>query len=111
MLGRERRYLSGGECPGDVELLVKTIVAIPGDVVEVSDRGMAVNDVTVPNSKPMATDDLNRSMQWFPAGVYRVGPMQVWVVGASDPRSYDSRYYGPISIATIRGQAIPVFVR
>jgi conjugative transfer signal peptidase TraF len=109
-LGRRRDYLTGGECPGDVELLIKTVVAIPGDLVEVSSAGMSVNGVLIPHSQPLGADDLNRPMRAVPNGIYRVAHDQVWVVGDTEPRSYDSRYYGAVPIENIRGRAVPFFI-
>lgn len=109
-LGRERGYITGGECPNNVELLVKTVVAIPGDEVKVSAEGLAVNDVPSPHTNPLPVDDLGRQMQAVPSGVYSVGRDQVWVIGDADPRSYDSRYYGAVHIDYLRGRAIPFFV-
>ncbi len=108
--GRERGYLAGGECPGGVEMLIKTAAAVPGDQVEVSDGGISVNGLPIPHSKSLPTDDLNRPMKAIPNGVYQVGPTQVWVIGDTDPRSYDSRYFGAVSIKNIRGRAVPLFV-
>jgi conjugative transfer signal peptidase TraF len=109
-LGRERGYLTGGECPGNVELLIKMAAAIPGDLVEVSSAGMSVNGVLIRHSQPLGADDLNRPMQAVPHGIYRVAHDQVWVVGDTDPRSYDSRYYGAVPIENIRGRAVPFFI-
>lgn len=108
--GRERGYLTGGECPNNVELLIKTVVAIPGDEVKVSDNGLSVNDIPSPHSKALSIDDLGRSIQAVETGTYSVGKEQVWVIGDCDPRSYDSRYYGAVPIENLRGRAIPLFV-
>ena len=109
-LGRNRGYLAGGECPGDVELLIKTVVAVPGDQVAVSPGGIAVNRAAVPESTPLPRDDRGRAIHPVDQGCYRVGPSEVWVIGGSDPRSYDSRYFGPVPIANLRGHAWPLFV-
>ncbi len=50
-------------------------------------------------------------MQAIAPGVYRVAAHQVWVIASHDPRSYDSRYIGPIPTASITGSARPLFVR
>ena len=109
-LGRVRGYLAGGECPGDVELLIKTVAAVPSDEVNVSPSGIAVNGALIPGSAPLPRDDSGLAMHPVDQGFYRVGPTEVWVIGGSDPRSYDSRYFGPVPIANLRGQARPLFV-
>ena len=109
-LGRSRGYLAGGECPGDVELMIKTVMAAPGDQVDASPGGVAVNGAVIPDSAPLPRDDRGRAIDPVDQGCYRVGPSEVWVIGGSDPRSYDSRYFGPVPIANLRGQARPLFV-
>jgi conjugative transfer signal peptidase TraF len=108
--GRARGYLTGGECPGDVELLIKTIAAVPGDSVDVSSRGAAVNGRPVPHSAPLPRDDAGRPVAAVAGGLYRVGPTEVWVIATADDRSFDSRYFGPVPVANLRGQATPLFV-
>jgi hypothetical protein len=34
----------------------------------------------------------------------------VWLLSSYDPGSFDSRYFGPVPAANIRGQAIPVLI-
>ncbi len=110
-LGRERDYLTGGECPGDVELLIKTVAAVPGDQVEVSTDGIAVDGIAIARSQALPHDDRGRELHAVASGIYRVGPDQVWVISGFDLRSYDSRYFGPVPIANLRGQARPLFIQ
>lgn len=92
--GLDRGYLGGGDCPGNAERLIKTVVAVSGDRVEVSDQGVMVNGALIPGTAPLPNDDAGRPMQ-AAFGVYTAtGP---WVIGVGDPRSYDSRYYGEVS--------------
>lgn len=110
-LGRTRGYLTGGACPGNTELLIKTVVAVAGDDLEIRDAGIAVNGAILPQTRPLPRDDVGRTMKAVPEGHYRVGHSEVWVIGTGDARSYDSRYFGPIPIANLRGQASPLLVK
>ncbi len=111
VLGRERDYLTGGECPGDVELLIKAVAAIPGDQVEVSAKGIAVDGIAIARSQALPHDDRGRELHAVASGTYHVGPDQVWVISGFDLRSYDSRYFGPVPIANLRGQARPLLIQ
>ena len=55
-LGRRRAYLSGGQCAGDTEPLLKTVVAIAGDIVSTSKSGITVNGRLLPDSRPVSFD-------------------------------------------------------
>src|SRR4051794_20001278 len=51
-LSASRAYRGKGNCPDGAEPLMKPVVAVPGDVVEVSPAGVAVNGRWLPNSAP-----------------------------------------------------------
>ena len=55
-LAIERGYRDEGTCPDGAMPLLKPIVANAGDVVDVSDRGIAVNGSPLPNSAPLRVD-------------------------------------------------------
>ena len=105
-----RGYIAAGSCPGGTEPLVKPIAAISGDVVAVSAAGIAVNDAPIANTAPLGRDDAGRPLQPVPAGLYRVPPGELWLLSGHDPRSFDSRYFGAVPIAGVRGIARPIWV-
>jgi conjugative transfer signal peptidase TraF len=82
--------------------LLKPVVATFGDRVDVSTAGVTVNGVVLPNSAALASDAQGRPLQHVPFGQYLVGPGQVWVISTFSPRSFDSRYFGPVQAASIR---------
>jgi conjugative transfer signal peptidase TraF len=94
-LGRRRAYLSGGRCAGDTEPLLKTVVAIAGDTVTTSSRGISVNGRLLPHSRPVSLDSAGRKLVPWSQGHYRLLPHQVWLY-ADHPKSWDSRYWGPV---------------
>lgn len=101
-LSANRAYRGKGNCPDGAEPLMKPIIAVPGDVVEVSPQGVAVNGRLLPNSAPRAFDTKNRILQHWPFGMYRVWPGTAWVISSFNARSLDSRYFGPIPTSAIR---------
>ncbi len=105
-----RGYVPAGSCPGGLAPLVKPIVAVPGDVVQVTPAGVAVDGDLVANSLALARDSAGRALHGLPDGVYPVAPGQVWVLSGHDRRSFDSRYFGPVSVQAIRGRARPLWV-
>ncbi len=108
-LGRDRGYLATGPCSGDTEPLLKVVAGVAGDEVTVSTRGVAVNECVLPNSVPLALDRSGRRLTGWPSGRYHLAPNQLWLY-AGNPRSWDSRYWGPAATASILARAVPLLV-
>ena len=88
--------------------LLKPIVAKAGDVVDVSDHGIAVNGSLLRNSAPLRVDTKGRPLPAWGFGCYVVAPGTVWVASSYNPRSFDSRYFGPVPISAIRDYVHPL---
>lgn len=100
---RRRGYLSGGECLGDYEPLLKPVVAIAGDRVEIAPHGIAVNGELLANSHAHSHDRQGRVLSPIATGAQIVAPGEVWVVSNHSPLSFDSRYFGPLSAQQLIG--------
>jgi conjugative transfer signal peptidase TraF len=109
-LGAARGYVPAGRCPGGYEPLVKPIAATADDQVAVSAAGVTVNGLPVQGTAQLVHDSAGRPLPPFPTGTYRVPPGQVWLLSGHDSRSFDSRYFGPVSVANVQGVARPVWV-
>jgi len=105
-----RGYIGAGSCPGSAEPLVKPVAAIGGDMVAVSAAGIAVNGTPISNTASLSRDEAGRPLQRVPAGLYRVPSGELWLLSGHDPRSFDSRYFGAVPIAGVRGIASPIWV-
>jgi conjugative transfer signal peptidase TraF len=103
-----RGYRDPGACHDGAAPLLKPIIARSGDVVELSARGMFVNGVPIPNTAPLSKDTKGRPLAAWPFGRYVVAPKTVWVASSYHPRSFDSRYFGPVSTAAIRERLKPL---
>jgi conjugative transfer signal peptidase TraF len=106
-LGRQYRTL--GACPDGGAPLLKPAVAFPGDHVEVSADGIRVNGQPLPNSAGRFRDHLQRPLDPWAYGTYRVEPGTVWVISSFNSYSFDSRYYGAIPEASIRHHLRPLW--
>lgn len=102
---RERGYLRYGTCPGGVAPLIKTVVAVAGQHVE-------IGAVVTIDGRPIAFSDLaerdgnGRPMESFPGGIV---PDESVFLHSPFRGSYDSRYFGPLPASGILGLAQPVF--
>ncbi len=109
-LAIQRGYRTAGVCADGATPLMKPIVAREGDVVEVLNTGVSVNGRLIPNSVPRSADTRGRPMPIWPIHSQRVVAGTVWVVSSYNPRSFDSRYFGPISLRSITARLRPVIV-
>jgi conjugative transfer signal peptidase TraF len=107
-LALARGYLRPGSCPGGTRPLGKLLLAGSGDRLDLSARGLAVNGRPLPLSAPRRADPAGRPLRPFPFGRLRLAPGQVWVY-APHPRSFDSRYFGPLEARNLRGLLVPVW--
>jgi conjugative transfer signal peptidase TraF len=108
VLALERGYRSAGSCGDGGAPLLKPVVAKWGDVVDVSQDGLAVNGRSVANTAPMAADIKGRHLVSWPSGHYVVSRGEVWVASSFNPRSFDSRYFGPVPVSAIHDHLRPL---
>jgi conjugative transfer signal peptidase TraF len=101
-LARERGYLAGGACPGDVQPVLKRVGAIPGDTVALFPDGITVNGRRLPGSTTAAVDSRGRALPHAPWGTAVVATDEVWLLTTDVRRSWDSRYFGPVSLDSVR---------
>ncbi|AGS24596.1 conjugative transfer signal peptidase TraF [Rhizobium etli] len=101
---RERGYLRSGTCPGGVAPLIKTVIAVAGQHVEI-DAGVTIDGRLVPSSDLAERDGSGRPMKPFPGGIV---PDESVFLHSPFRGSYDSRYFGPLPASGILGLAQPV---
>lgn len=86
-------------CDGKVPL-IKRVIAVAGDSVVVDSAGVWVNGVLLPNSRPKRTASDGSPLP-SAVGEYVLEAGHVWVVGEHED-SYDSRYFGSITISSLK---------
>lgn len=98
----ERRYL-----PEGVPML-KRVLALPGQTVCRSDRTITVDGIAMGDA--LARDTRGRPLpDW--QGCKRVSDGQVFLMNWQSADSFDGRYFGLLSRATIVGRADPVWTQ
>jgi len=108
-LGRARGYLGAGPCIGGVQPVIKPVVALAGDVVELGPEAVIVNGQRLPGSSSAKVDSLGLSLSHAVWGRHVVGADEFWLVSTRVPNSWDSRYLGPFSRSQVRAVAWPVW--
>src|SRR5262249_12412722 len=89
-------------CPGDVQPILKRVEAIPGDTVALSPDGVTVNGRRLPGGATAAVDSRGRALPHAPWGATVVARDEVWLLTTDVPRSWDSRYFGPVPLDSVR---------
>jgi conjugative transfer signal peptidase TraF len=108
-VGLELGYVAKGDCPGGAEPVAKVIGALPGDVVQMLRGTITVNgQYFTHNAATQDTDSEHRALKHLAAGQYLVASGEVWLFGFNNPRSWDSRYFGPVPLANVMGTLSPV---
>lgn len=87
--------VGGVDCSNKLLPLLKQIVGMPGDAVEVNKIGVRVNGGPyLPHSVPQEYNGNGYPMEPV-FGTHHLRPGTYWLAG-QHPESYDSRYLGPV---------------
>ena len=108
-LARARGYLGPGPCAGGVQPVLKPVIALAGDVVEIGPEAVTVNGQDLHTSSVAGADSLGRALPHVAWGRCAVGADELWLVSTRVPNSWDSRYLGPISTAQTCSFARPAW--
>jgi conjugative transfer signal peptidase TraF len=106
-LALRRRYLRPGSCPDGTRPIGKLVAALAGDRLELAPAGIKVNGQLLSSTAACAVDSGGRPLPRQPPGERRVAAGEVWLLSAH-PRSFDSRYFGPIGAAQVLGTMTPL---
>lgn len=105
--GLRRGYLRKGLCPGHAAPLIKTVAAGAGQHVAVSDI-VEINGHRLCHSRLMTADGRGRPLIAHPGGIIPEGYIHLH---SDYEGSFDSRYFGPVPVASILGLAEEVITR
>lgn len=101
----ERGYIRRGLCPGWFSPLIKTVVAMEGQPVDIG-RHVLVDGHPLTHSKLRRADAEGRALDAWSGGVVPDGFVYLH---SNFVGSYDSRYFGPIPAAGLLGRAVPIY--
>jgi signal peptidase I len=90
--------------------LIKRVVAVGGDTVEVRDKKLYINGEAVPDPHATFTDPTaHGAVPRDNFGPVTVPPGKFFVMGDNRDQSYDSRYWGFADEADVKGQATFIY--
>lgn len=108
--GLKNGYLMSGGC-GDSNTMpvLKQLIAMPGDIVEVGLKSILVNVKTYP-AKIQTHDGLGHPLKIHSQLGVKMMVNNYWIYGSASERSWDSRYYGGVERSDIIGVYKPFLV-
>src|SRR5580765_5042929 len=103
--------------PGDVVVFIwpkdrskdfiKRVVAVEGETIEVRNRQILIDGQ--PRDDPHATWATQHAGPSDRYGPFTVPAGHVFVMGDNRDQSYDSRFWGPVPMSDIKGQALIIY--
>lgn len=110
MIGQPNYREPSHSCPDGLSPLIKPVIAWPGDTVQTSSAGIVVNGRLIAHTATIDHDSEGHPVHPYPPGTYTVAKNQLWVVSSFSPRSFDSRYFGPVPISSVHDWVEPFLV-
>lgn len=105
----KKSYIKKGhDCYGRYESLLKKIIAIPNDEIEINKNFILVNG----HKTNLTILEMDRNNKPIPKNNYtnKFKLNGYWVIGDNNPNSFDSRYFGEISKKQILYKAVPLLL-
>lgn len=94
----------------DTQDFIKRVIGMPGDTVSLKDGKFYVNDVLLNESEYLSEIVYTGGGDFLHEGESIVVPEEMYFVsGDNRPHSSDSREFGPVSVASIKGKAWLVY--
>lgn len=100
----ERGYIRRGLCAGWLSPVIKTVVAVAGQRIEVA-ASVSIDGRPLAHSDIHAVDAQGRALVPYAGGIVPPGALYLHSNYAG---SYDSRYFGPVPATGLLGLARPV---
>jgi signal peptidase I len=89
---------------------VKRSVALPGDIVEIRDKVVSINGRPLPEPEVTHADEsVYAAGRRDQLGPMRVPAGQVFALGDNRDQSNDSRFWGTVPLANVKGRALFIY--
>lgn len=98
-------------CKSHLPALVKQIVGVENDVIEIGAFGIKVNGRVLKNSKSLQQDSKGNKLRQLPYGKIKLRKNEYWLMSKTNILDgLDSRYFGQFRKKDILGELKPILV-
>jgi signal peptidase I len=94
--------------PAEEDTLIKRVIAVGGQTVDLLGGKVVVDGKALdePYTYGQPSDPLGGSQVTFPVNIPRG---EIWVMGDNRTQSEDSRWFGPVPVSSVHGQAFFIY--
>lgn len=87
----------------DGKTLVKRVIALPGETVDIRDNSVFIDDKRLDESYTIGNTEQISNNITFP---YKLDKDEIWVMGDNRENSADSRVFGPIKLDQVESKIV-----
>lgn len=87
----------------DGKTLVKRVIALPSETVDIRDNSVFINGEKLDESYTIGSTEQLSSNNEFP---YKLDKDEIWVMGDNRENSSDSRVFGPIKLSQVESKIL-----
>ena len=98
---RDRAAISAGSCPDNFGTMMLKVAAKRKDSVSINENGVFVNEMLLPQSKPLAQDREGRPMPIAKLDHYELKQNEILLMSDSKDYPFDGRYFGLLDVEQV----------
>lgn len=105
----KRKYIQFGFCDGGFYPLLKKVVALEGDIVEIN-SSVYINNQKIPNSEILTYDGNQNPLPVLKKSRRKLPKSHIFVMSDYYNKSFDSRYFDSVGVNTIINHVKPIYL-
>ncbi len=106
---RKLELIKGGSCPDNFDSLMLKVAGKRKDIISINESGVYVNDVLLPESKPLLNNKEGQALPSTSINRYELKENEILLMSDSTENPFDSRYFGPIEVDQIDSVISQIF--
>ena len=107
-MARDNGWIGSGNCPDNFDQLLLKVAAKYKNTVTINDSGVYVNNVALPQSKPLEKDQEGRTMPVLTLNNYELRENEILLMSNASGEPFDGRYFGLIDVEQVDSVVSPI---